>query len=257
MQSVNKAVIAWMFLAAVTIVTARPLLAVPVSPGRAAVIKGVRLIIRYGGHVTHTIDDVTKVSGAALREAMRGVDDISAYVRIARARFPDIVSERSLYRLQTVADDLGKIPGASDVSRLLLASDRANVKGALGELELAAFLVRRKNIVVTGMRNVAQTTAGKTDIDIAFNYRGIPVNLECKAIDGLGLNADLRLKIDKLSAYAKDHGSVPVLVAGEIPPTGAVLDYAANQGVVVAYGGYLRKCRMVEEALEAAALAIN
>jgi hypothetical protein len=221
---------------------------------KTAVVKGAKLVVRYGDEVVHSIDDVTKASGAVLREALEGIDDISVYAKIARSRFPAEISERSLYRLQMVGPELSKIPGAADVMRLLVASNRANVKGALGELELAAFLMRRKNVVVQSMREAVETSIGKTDIDIVFTYKGVPVTLERKAIDGLALTDDLRVKIDKMADLAQTRGSVPILAAGEIPPSGTLLDYAASRGVTVTYGGYLNQCRMVQEALESAAL---
>lgn len=229
-------------------------LAVPVGAlqkaAKTVVIQGGKLIVRYGDDVLFKIDDVAKATSAAIREALEGVDDVRVFAKVAKLRFPAEVSERSLHRLGMVADDLAKVPGAADVMRLLVASNRANVKGALGELELAAFLMRRKHVVVKSMREVAETGLGKTDIDIVFTYKGLPVNLERKAIDELCLTSDLRLKIDKMAELAKARGSVPVLAAGEIPPNAALLDYAASKGVTVTYGGYLNQCRMVQEALE-------
>lgn len=224
---------------------------------KTAVVKGGRLIVRHGDEVIHSIDDVAKASSAVLREALQGIDDISVYAKIARSRFPAEMTERSLYRLQMVGPELSKIPGAADVMRLLVANNRANVKGALGELELAAFLMRRKNVVVQSMREVVETNIGKTDIDIVFTYKNVPVTLERKAIDGLTLTDDLRLKIDKMADLAQSRSSVPILAAGEIPPSSSLLDYAASRGVTVTYGGYLNQCRMVQEALESTALVAN
>jgi hypothetical protein len=243
------------------IVTPCVALAVPPTVVKAvvktAVVRGTRLVVSYGDNVLYSIDDVAKASGPVLREALEGVTDVSVFAAVAKKRFPDIVSDRSIYRLTLVADDIAKIPGADDVMRLLVAGNQANVKGALGELELAAFLVRRKNVVVTSMREVVETSVGKTDIDIAFRYKGVPVHLEKKAIDGLTLSDDLRVKIDKMAELAQMRGSVPILAAGEIPPNTSLLNYAAAKGVKVVYGGHLNQCRMVEEALEAGLVAAN
>jgi hypothetical protein len=217
---------------------------------KTAVVQGSRLVVRHGDDVFRLIDDVAEVGGPALREALEGITDVRVFAKIAKARFPAEVGERSVQRLGMVADDLAKIPGAPDVMKLLVANNQANVKGALGELELTAFLMRRKNVVVTSMREVVETGIGKTDIDVVFTYKGYPVNLERKAIDGLRLTDDLRIKIDKMAELSKSRGSVPILAAGEIPPNDSLLKYAAEKGVTVTYGGYLNQCRMVQEALE-------
>jgi hypothetical protein len=229
--------------------------AVPVAVAKTvvktAVVQGSKLVVRHGDEIIRSIDDVAAVGGPVLREALEGVSDVRVFAKIAKARFPAEVGERSVQRLGMVADDLAKIPGAPDVMKLLVASNQANVKGALGELELAAFLMRRKNIVVTSMREVVETGIGKTDIDVVFTYKGVPVNLERKAIDGLRLTDDLRIKIDKMAELSQSRSSVPILAAGEIPPNDALLKYAAEKGVTVTYGGYLNQCRMVQEALDA------
>ena len=98
---------------------------------------------------------------------------------------------------------------------------------------------------------MVETGIGKTDIDVVFTYKGMPVNLERKAIDGLRLTDDLRIKIDKMAELSQSRSSVPILAAGEIPPNDALLKYAAEKGVTVTYGGYLNQCRMVQEALDA------
>lgn len=221
---------------------------------RVAYLTGKTLVVKGGDDVLRRIDDVTGVSGSVLREALEGVGDIRLFATVARARFPAEVGEKTIYRLSRVADDLERVPGAKDVMRLLVADNRANVKGALGELEMVAILLRRKDVVVTGMREIAETAAGKTDIDILFTYKGIPVNLERKAIDRLSLTPELQAKLDKMAALAESRGSVPILAAGEIPPTGAVLDYAASKGVTVTYGGYLDQFRMAQEKLDGVAL---
>jgi len=246
----------WWMCFGLSVLCIAPAVCVAVPPAavkavvKTAVLRGGKLVVQEGDSVLFTIDDVVRASGTVLREALDGVTDISVFAKIAKSRFPAVVSDRSVYRLTMVADDLAKVPGAEDVMRLLLANNHANVKGALGELELAAFLVRRKNIVVTGMREIVETGLGKTDIDIAFTYRGKPVHLERKAIDALALTDDLRIKIDKMAELAGSRGTVPILAAGEIPPSGSLLDYAASKGVTVTYGGYLNQCRMVQEALE-------
>lgn len=217
---------------------------------KTAVVQGSKLIVRYGDDVVRSIDDVSKVPGSVLREALEGVTDVRVYAKVAKARFPAEVGDNSIRRLGMVADDLAEIPGAPEVMRLLVASNQSNVKGALGELELAAFLVRRKHVVVKSMREVVETGVGNTDIDIFFTYKGVPVNLERKAIDGLSLSEELRLKIDKMAELAKMRQSKPILAAGEIPPTDALLKYAADKGVTVTYGGYLNQCRMVQESLD-------
>ena len=222
---------------------------------RTAVLKGTKLLVQHGDEVLFHIDDFSKASGVVLREALEGVSDVRVFAKIASTRFPAEVSERSIYRLGLVADDLAKIPGAKAVMRLLVAENRANVKGALGELELAAFLVRRKDVVVKSMREVVETGIGKTDIDIVFTYKSIPINLERKAIDNLRLTDDLRIKIDKMAELAKTRGSVPVLAAGEIPPNSSLLDYATSKGVIVTYGGYLHQCHMIQDAMERTVLA--
>lgn len=225
---------------------------------KAAVLQGQKLVVRHGDDIIRSIDDVAQVGGPALREALEGITDVRVFAKIAKARFPAEVGERSVERLAMVADDLATLPGATDVMKLLVASNQANVKGALGELELAAILMRRKDIVVKSMREVVETGIGKTDIDVVFTYKGFPVNLERKAIDGLKLSDDLRTKIDKMSELSKTRGSVPILAAGEIPPNDALLKYAARKGVVVTYGGYLNQYRMMREALDkATALATD
>jgi len=228
--------------------------AIPVSAIKTAVIKGTKLVVRYGDEVVCTIDDVTQVGGPVLREALGGVSDVQVFARVAKSRFPTEVSEKSVQRLESVADDLAKVPGAADVLRLLVASNQSNVKGALGELELAAFLIRRKGVLITSMREVVETGVGRTDIDIAFTCRGRSIILERKAIDGLGLTDELRQKIDKMAEIARTRDAIPILSVGEIPPTGPLMDYAASKGVEVTYGGYLRQCHMVEELLESSTL---
>jgi hypothetical protein len=222
---------------------------------KTAVVKGSKLVVKYGDEVVASVDDITRASSAALREALEGVDDVSAFAKVAKSRFPVDVTDRSLYRLQSVAGELADVPGATGVMRLLVASNRANVKGALGELELAAFLLRRKDVIVTGMRETVETSLGKTDIDIAFSYRGAKAILERKTIDGLDLSDDVALKIDKMAVLAKERQCIPILSAGEIPPTGRLLRYAEQKGITVTYGGYLNQCRLVEERLALVAVS--
>ena len=218
---------------------------------KTAFVRGTKLVVRYGDDVVKLIDDVTKADAALLRAALDGVDDVGVYAAIAKARYPAQVGERTLARLQSVADDLAKVAGAPSVMRLMLVDNPSVVKGALGELELAGFLVRRKHVIVTSMREVVETGIGKTDIDIAFTYKGKPVILERKAIDGLALSEELRSKIDKMAELARARNSIPVLAAGEISPSGELLRYASSKGVTVTHGGYLEQCRMFEDAIEA------
>jgi hypothetical protein len=220
----------------------------------SVVVKGVKLVVRYGDEAVHYIDDVTKVGSSILREALEEINDVTVFAKIAKSRFPDEISERTLMRLQTVTDDIASVRGAKGVMKLLVSDSRSQVKGAVGELELVAVLYRRKNVTITGMREIAATSLGKTDIDVAFRYGDIPVILEKKNINGLVFTEDLKLKIDKFSELAETRGAVAMISAGEIKPTQKVLDYAAKNGVTVTYGGLLEQFQMAEKALREASL---
>ena len=252
LRPTSKSLIAALVLATFA---AKPLNAAPAKAIASVALKGVKLVVRYGDDAVRHIDDVTKVSGLALREALGDVGDVRIFANVAKSRFPGEVSEQTIRRLQSIAEDLVDIKGAKDVMRLLLSDSRAQVKGAVGELEVAWVLFRRKNVKLTGMREIAETSLGKTDIDVAFRYGNVPVILEKKNIDGLALTSDLKLKIDKFSELANSRDAVAMISAGEIKPTQAVLDYASAKGVTVTYGGLLDQFRMAEEVLKNASVA--
>ncbi|MGI9460756.1 MAG: hypothetical protein ACR2NF_12215 [Pirellulales bacterium] len=226
------------------------LFAVPSGLVKKVALKGVKLVVRNGDEAIRYIDDVTKVSSSVLREALEDIDDVTVFAKIAKSRFPGEVSERTLKRLQSVTDDLASINGAKSVMKLLVSDSRSQVKGAVGELGIVAVLCRRKNITVTGMRDIVETSLGKTDIDVAFSYGDIPVLLERKNINRLPLTSELKLKIDKFSELANTRDAVAMISAGEIKPTQAVLDYASTNGVTVIHGGLLTQFQMAERALK-------
>ena len=69
------------------------------------------------------------------------------------------------------------------------------------------------------------------------------------------VESDLRTKLDKMAEIATARGTVPILSAGEIPPTDAVLQYATSKGILVTYGGYQTQRTMILDAMELTAIA--
>ena len=224
---------------------------VPPRAVKEVLVIGKQLIVRVAGKTVTKIDDIAQASGPVLREALEGVTDAAVMAKIARVRFPNEVSEQAIRRLASVSDELGKVPGAEETMRLLVAENRANVKGALAELELAAFLMKRKDVAVKGLRQPATTTLGATDIDVVLTYKELTLLIEKKAIDGLRLTDDLVLKMDKMKELANS-GSIPILSVGEIPPTSDVLRYASSSGIRVVWGGMLKQAREIRDLAEAA-----
>lgn len=225
---------------------------VPPAVVREVLVIGKQLIVRVAGKTVTKIDDVTTASGTLLREALEGVTDAAAMARVARVRFPNEVSEQAIRRLASVSDQLGTVPGAEETMRLLVAENLSNVKGALAELELAAFLMKRKDVAVKEVRRFATTKLGALDIDVVASYKGVDLLIEKKAIDGLRLTDDLVRKMDKMKELAKP-GSIPILSVREIPPASDVLRYAAKCEVRVVWGGMLKQTREIRSMAEAAA----
>jgi hypothetical protein len=197
------------------------------------------------------IDDILKAAKVGKKEIkhlskMPKLQDITKSI----SKYPDetrkaillaIANKRGALNASESAElyqNIGKVDGFENVTKLLCAANKPNVQGALFELRTAN-AAYKKGFKVLKMRNEFYGSNNKllSDVDVLLKSNsGKKIAIECKDHASRVPSDMIATKADKLQLFAKQNPGTMVLFSFTNEPGLLVRKILKNKGITVLVG---------------------